>query len=392
MNIVVLLDGPIKNDGRVRRIIQTLSGFHKIALYYVDGDKSDYSLFNDNVSLFSVQKKDTWINRNVFFSKKFSLIEAFVYQQEKHIDILYCNDYPLLASAVRIKNRFSGAKLFYDSHEIYIETINQFFPTKGWKSIYGLPLIAVNKLFHSFIETKLVREIDLLITVGDCLKEHFEQEYDIKNILVIKNCPLSGIDPVRQDLIRKQLNLANDSLLVLYQGILNPGRGIENLIHAASMFEPNVHLIIIGDGVGLESYRKLASNNIDKIHFLGKLPFDKLLDYTASADLGLLFIQPINKSKRLSLPNKAFEYMAAGIPFITNSLPEASRIVKEKDCGIVLDKDSPKDIAAAINSLIDNRKQITFLGENGRKAYLEHYNWENEVKKLVALIEQFAKP
>ena len=178
-NIIILLDGPIKNDGRVRRVIESLSSINKIFLYYVNGEESDKSIFNENCKLFTFNMVNKWIYKNLFFNKCFSEMENELLKFNEKIDIIYCNDYPLLATAIRLKNLHPNSKLYYDSHEIYIETINQFFPLKGWKKSYGIPLVYINKLYHSLLETSQVKNIDLLITVCDNFKFYFEKKYNL---------------------------------------------------------------------------------------------------------------------------------------------------------------------------------------------------------------------
>jgi glycosyltransferase involved in cell wall biosynthesis len=88
-----------------------------------------------------------------------------------------------------------------------------------------------------------------------------------------------------------------------------------------------------------------------------------------------------NRSKELTLPNKVFEYMAAEIPFITNKLPEASRIVNQHQCGYVIDDHNPKMIASEINQIFDeNYKE---LGQKGRKAIENHYLWDMDFDELI---------
>jgi glycosyltransferase involved in cell wall biosynthesis len=127
----------------------------------------------------------------------------------------------------------------------------------------------------------------------------------------------------------------------------------------------------------------VQSRDINNIYFIGKVRFDILLDYTATADLGLLFIQSINISKRYALPNKIFEYMSVGLPYLSNDLPESVKIINECNCGIIIDDTYPINIAIEINKLSYKRDDIKKLGENGRKCYELKYNWESEINKLL---------
>ena len=388
-NIIILLDGPIKNDGRVRRVIESLSSINKIFLYYVNGEESDKSIFNENCKLFTFNMVNKWIYKNLFFNKCFSEMENELLKFNEKIDIIYCNDYPLLATAIRLKNLHPNSKLYYDSHEIYIETINQFFPLKGWKKSYGIPLVYINKLYHSLLETSQVKNIDLLITVCDNFKFYFEKKYNLSNITVVRNCPTKNIEVNNNNNNFDLLNISKNDFIILYQGALNNGRGIEKLFESSVYFESQIKFIIIGEGPNYKMYKQNASlMKYDNIYFLGKIAFEKLLDYTSHAHLGLLLIQSINESKKLTLPNKIFEYMTASIPVLSNNLPEATSIINECNCGFIIDDSDPKDIANTINNLSRRKEDLKILGENGRKAYEQKYNWENEIEKLLQIINK----
>ncbi|MBU3658442.1 MAG: glycosyltransferase family 4 protein [Flavobacteriales bacterium] len=385
--IAVLLDGSIASDGRVQRTVKSLSNYFKIDLFYCDPTPKDDDLFDSqNIKLIPYKLKESWFINNFKMHKKFPDLFEKVIQGNVKYDIIYSNDYPLLHTAVRLKLQI-GAKLVYDSHEIYISTINQFFPQKGFKGIlYGKALTLINRFFHSKIELKNISYVDGFITVCDSFLDYFKNKYDIKNGVVLKNCPdILGEIP-NTDKLRKQLKLTSDDKILLYQGVLNPGRGVENILNSASMFNENIHFVIIGGGPQELYLRNLAKKlSLKNTHFLGRVPFLELLNYTASADVGILLIEPINISKALTLPNKVFEYMVASIPFITNKLIEGSKIVNEEKCGYIIDDSSSIKIASGINNVFSNFDKSK--GNNGFNAIQAKYNWKTEFVDSMNMIK-----
>lgn len=382
--ILVLLDNTIRNDGRVRRVIESLSKYHQIDLYCVHSNFEDQSLFNKNVKVYHYHKSISWLRINFQMHKIFDNLLIQLRENHTSYDYIYCNDYPLLPTAVKIKDKYGG-QLIYDSHEIYIETINQFFPQQGWKSIYGKPLIWINKLLHSSIERKMIRNVDQMITVCDSLKDYFEKYLSVKDVLVVKNCPKDLNVNNNPDLLRKELSLKEKDKIMLYQGDVNISRGIDKMAEAMPFIDKTIHFVIIGGGTKLEEFRtKYAS---DRIRFTGRVPFELLYEYTSSADIGLTIIEPYNLSKKLALPNKVFEYMVASKPFITNQMPEVSKIVAEENCGFIIDDSNAKKIAKAINEIFQ-RTDLEEMGKRGRKAVEEKYNWEKEVEKLLEFIKR----
>ena len=204
--IAILLDSRIINDGRVRRTIESLSEFYQVDLFCIKGESNDSLLFSRNVEVFYYSINMSWIKNNLLMHKKFNNLKIIFDNLNKKYDFIYVNDYPLLSTGVALKNKFGG-KLIYDSHEIYIETINQFFPKKGWKSIYGIPLISINKFIHSNIEKKLVAKANIMITVCDSLKKYFEKKLAIDKIIVVKNCPKYFDFKYKSNIIRERLKL-----------------------------------------------------------------------------------------------------------------------------------------------------------------------------------------
>ena len=86
-----------------------------------------------------------------------------------------------------------------------------------------------------------------------------------------------------------------------------------------------------------------------------------------------------------AMPNKLFEYMAAGLPVIASNFPLWQEIVESNHCGLTVDPLEPKDIARAIEYLIEHPEEARKMGENGRRAVIRKYNWETEGKKLLEL-------
>lgn len=380
--IAVLLDIPILHDGRVRRVVESLSEQNEVDLFCVKTTFDDSSLFGKNVRVFNYELNINWINRNLLFQKKFENLPQLVLGKNIKYDFIYCNDYPLLEVSVALKEKI-GAKLIFDSHEIYIATINQFFPVSGWKVIYGKPLIWLNQWYHGNREKKLVKQVDKMITVCDSLKHYFEEKYHLQNILVVRNCPKNIQSIYKSNGIRQELKLKSDTQILLYQGDVNVSRGVDKVAEAMPLVNEHIHFVVIGGGNKLKEFKDKYSSS--RIHFLGKKVFDELNEYTLSADIGILLIEGYNVSKKYALPNKLFEYMAAAKPIISNQLLEPARIINEINCGVLIDDSTKDSIAEAINKVFE-RNDLVQLGNNGYNAVLNKFNWEVEVQKLKELV------
>jgi glycosyltransferase involved in cell wall biosynthesis len=116
------------------------------------------------------------------------------------------------------------------------------------------------------------------------------------------------------------------------------------------------------------------------------LPFREAYERVLRADIGLVLFQPGVQNHVLALPHKMFDYMLAGLPVIAPRFAiEVAEIVKDADCGILVDSSDPDEIASAFDRLVMDADERRRLGQNGRTAVLTRYNWEREAEKLVEM-------
>jgi glycosyltransferase involved in cell wall biosynthesis len=218
-----------------------------------------------------------------------------------------------------------------------------------------------------------------MITVSASFSQYFLNKYGVKTLL-LKNGPINVKDLNRRDFFREKLNIPQSSKILLYQGVFNTSRGLEKLVKSAYFFDRHIQLILLGGGP-LENDLKLLSENSENIHFHPMVSQEVLFDYTSSADIGILLIEAKNKSKELTLPNKVFEYMSAGIPFITNFLPEGALIVKKHNCGFIIQDETPEIIAQEINRIF--KEDYDAKGINGFDAIKGEYLWNIDFDNMI---------
>jgi len=105
------------------------------------------------------------------------------------------------------------------------------------------------------------------------------------------------------------------------------------------------------------------------------------------SDIGLICFLPAPNHIN-AIPNKPFEYMASGLPVVASNFPLWKEIIEGNKCGLTVNPKKPEEIAKAIEYLIAHPAETKEMGENGRKAVSEKYNWENESKKLLDIYQQ----
>lgn len=388
--ICVLLPSSIQNDARVIKTIRTLSKHHDVDLFHIDGSSEQYAFFNNRVALFPIAPKaDSFrkkvISHSLFYRAHLHLVDA-VLSQQKRYDFIFANDLPTLLPASKLARRFK-AKLVYDSHEIYCETLNQFFPTNpgAIKRIFYKSLLAFMRFSGTRMERKLLREVDEFITVNESILEYFKGIYSIRSGHSIMNLPLATKNDVETVNFRDQFNWSPNDILFLYQGVLNHGRGLDLMIETMVTRPANNKLIIAGHGNSYEALQQLVGkhNASSRIKFIGRIPLQDLPSYTKGADIGFNLLENLNLSKKMASPNKLFEYIHAGIPVICSNSLENKKVLTKYSVGVLVEN----NIAAISKGMDDALEQLQSKNlAQELKTCAQNYSWEKQEETLLKIV------
>jgi glycosyltransferase involved in cell wall biosynthesis len=182
--------------------------------------------------------------------------------------------------------------------------------------------------------------------------------------------------------LRKLLNIPLENKIILYQGVILEGRGILKIARVLDRF-PNSDFVIIGDGEFRQKFEEEISKlpQSERVHFIGSVNHNDLLNYTADADIGVVLIENISISYYYALPNKLFEYIMAGVPVLASDLPQMKKIVDEYNIGKYINPDNENELIEVLSEMISNNTLIETLKINCYKAAKE-LNWESEFRKV----------
>jgi len=182
---------------------------------------------------------------------------------------------------------------------------------------------------------------------------------------------------------------------VAYAGLMNQERGLDILYETARLVRqrvPSAEFHILGtlewDGLAGDRARTADEWSAVGVRFLGTVPAAEVATIIATASVGWLPRNPHIANNLLAWPNKLVEYMIVGLPVVASDLPLQARVVREHDCGLVVEALSPAAHAAAISDLLQDPERARELGERGRAAAFAHYTWEAEAQKLQSLYWQ----
>ncbi|MDT7923844.1 MAG: glycosyltransferase [Chlorobiota bacterium] len=278
-----------------------------------------------------------------------------------------------LPIAAHLARRFRAC-LFYDSRELYF----------ALASLHKRPL---TQRILQRIESHYIRRAHRCIVSGWLDAEEVQRHYHLPAPpVVLLNVPPYRVPP-RTDLLRRTLRIPPNAVVLLYQGAVFAGRG---LVHALQLLcsLPEAVLCILGDGPLRPALQQMARqfNVTQRLFWLGWRPYEELLEWTASADIGLALIEPISRSYELALPNKVFEYCMAGIPTIATALPALQQLFERYRIGVLLSPElSIEELRRAVRTLRIPEVWNQYH-ERCRQAATQ-LCWEAQHSKLVELWE-----
>ena len=356
--ILVAVTNDISTDQRVHKVSSYLQNKGYDVLVYG-------RILPDTVALnrtYNTKRIKHFFNHNFLFYAEYNL-RLFIYLLfNRSFTHILSNDLDTLA-ACYMGAKIQKSELIYDSHEFFTE----------------VPELQGRKFVRNFwlkVEGYFLPKIKKAYTVSPSIAQEYKERYGIK-MGVVRNMPL-----LNKKTVLKDVDFPTDKKVILYQGVLNPGRGLEAMVKALHIL-PNYDLVIIGYGKVLHQLQAFITqeNLSNRVHFLGTIPHEELPNYTNKADIGIVLEEPKGKSFKYSLPNKFFDYTHACLPFITTDLLiEVKKLVDTHQNGVLAKNHQPESIREAI-LLLEND---SFRAEIIKKQLLAQKTlcWEEEVKKL----------
>ncbi len=266
----------------------------------------------------------------------------------------------------------NDAKLVYDAHELFPEMANR------W--------VRLKRKSWTRLEKRLLPHTDLAITVNDLIAAEMSRRYSVPPPLVVLNCPdpPPDFDPsATYNLIRERLELPSERKIVLYQGWMSEGRGLENLVKAAPLLMAGAAVVFMGYGEYQASLARMAREGPSYlVYFLPAVSQRELLAYCASADVGVIPYQAVDLNNYYTSPNKLFDFIQSALPIVASDLPFLRKVVTNDNLGIVAKLDNPQSYAAAINSVLTNPTAAEQMRANLRRA-APLYTWSTQAEKLL---------
>ncbi len=295
-------------------------------------------------------------------------------------DDVVIRDLPLMPLAI-VAGKLTGARVVFDMAECYPEmyaSTLQFSDAKLGK------FILKNPWFAGRMERFAFRHADLILVMIEESRERLVRlgASPDKVIIVSNTPPRSAASHPRE-------HQTSDELRLLYVGFVTRIRGIDTILRGLQRYRelhpegPKVRLDVVGIGAALDANRRLC-NELglqDRVTFHGWASHETVDHLYRHCDIGLLTYHVCSHWNH-TIPNKLFDYMAAGLPVLTTDVVTISRIVRDIGCGVVFG-DNDYDACAAGILMLSDEDQRRDMGRRGQKAVESKFNWEADSAKLV---------
>lgn len=309
---------------------------------------------------YSIKRMRLFFNKGFLFYAEYNIRLFFKLLFTKK-DILLANDLDTLLPNFFV-SRMLNKKLVFDSHELFSEI----------PELNNRPKV---KWLWRSLEKIIIPKLNNCYTVSESIAHHYKTNYKT-DFIVIRNLPEKG----KRKIENVDLPKIDNKKIILYQGAVNIGRGLELMIEAIPLLN-NTIFLIVGDGdIKEQLVSKVAQADLgEKVQFLGKVLPEELQSITSQASLGISLEEDLGLNYRYALPNKLFDYILAKVPVLVSDLPEMKQLVKNYDVGVVLKRRTPENLANIIIEMLEKDKSS--WDTQLRKA-ADEFIWEKESKKL----------
>lgn len=310
---------------------------HKVASYFHEKGwnvmviGSNHRTCHPYQQPYQTKRLNVWFKKGFLFYAEFN-IKLFFYLLFHKTDRIWGNDTDT-APATYLASKIKRCDYSLDLHELFPEV----------PEVTDRPRV---KKVWTMIENWVLPHIKDGYTVCDSIAQYYKNKYGI-NLKVLRNVPFYR-EYQRED----KFNYPNKKV-ILYQGAVNEGRGVDWIIHAMKHIEDAV-FVIIGDGDKKQEMENLVNTLQlnDKVKFWGHLPFYELKGYTNSADLGVCLLEGKGLSYYYALPNRIFDFMQAHVPMLATDFPEIRKIIETEKTGTVINHYEPEYLAQVIEEML----------------------------------------
>jgi glycosyltransferase involved in cell wall biosynthesis len=298
------------------------------------------------------------------------------------INLILVRDLPMALAAGAV-GRWYGIPVILDMAENYPAMLQDI---RRSESFSLSNIILRNPLFAKGVESIAIRVVDHLLVVIEEAKERLVRRgVKPEKISIVSNTPrVNGFNKPTE--CRDRVSQGS-TLSLIFVGGLEPMRGLDSVLEMLPMTLrsiPSLRFTVVGGGKWEHDLKmKAHSLGLDgNVVFAGRTDYSRAMCEVNRSHIGII-PHRVTEHTNSTIPNKLFEYMLMGKPVVATETAPVSRIIREIDCGLTYGDET--GFVSALLALQDPATRVK-LGENGRRAVLEKYNWERESRSLIDAI------
>lgn len=383
--VAVVTYGPTTHDSRVRRIVAALGASgREVHLVSPDAAPAMPGLSrHSRIPAISATRAD--VLRSIAAGLGGTMLPAaavalhrllpasraaFWILRDAAPDAIHANDWCTLPAAIAAA-RATGGQVIYDSHENAVE---EHAGLLWWRLAMRRSVAA--------IERRLIGEASHVVTIGDALADAIRLRHPtaIRGLTIVRNTPEASTAPLAER--------SGGPLRLAYAGLLTPERRIDAMLAALALLPDEWRLDITGFGPSrhVAALRALADRTgvAGRVAWHPPVPPERLVDHLAASDVGLFLSAGRTGQQSVALPNKVFEYTAAGMAVVAAGSAEAARLLARHGHGLALEEATPRALAAALRTL--DRAGIEALRRRAAAAR-DELSWSREKLRLLAVYD-----
>ena len=319
-----------------------------------------------------------WLSFPAFFNP-FWLGHLTSLIRRHRIDLVMVRDLPLAPTALMAARRRMPVVL--DMAENYPAMIRDIWTDGRQKP---LDILVRNPSLVAGVERYVLRRVDHVVTVVEESKDRVVAlGVPADRVSVVSNTP-----PASRAAADSAERPSTGPIRMVYLGLMEKHRGIGCTLGAAAILKHSgfpFHLDLVGDGRDYDHFREQA-RQLDltdaEVVFHGRLPHQQAIEVVAGAHVGLV-PHEARESWNTTIPNKLFDYMAAGLAVVSSDAAPATRVIQETGAGVVFRSNDASDLAAAIRK---SAADWAGFGRAGKAAIASRYNWETDTRALLEVV------
>jgi len=193
----------------------------------------------------------------------------------------------------------------------------------------------------------------------------------------------------------RELERLQGKFTIMFAGSVGDVNALEVAVEAAKNIQneyPDIQFVIVGKGRKLPYLRELAKSwKLHNIHFLKPVPRNCVSTLLRRAQAVILMVYAGDAHGCYYLPNKFFEYLGSGRPFIYSGSGEVANHIRLAQCGLVVPPESPQAFAEAVRYLFTHQEEARDMGERGRAYILEHFDRKQIFTALINRLESLVR-